>query len=207
MTNDLKETTKMYTPEYILDIRNGLYSKTGAVAKILQECGINSFPINVWEIARKLNFEVLEATFRDNNLSGMMVDALFVPTILKTLNCKRAIILNRNEKKNKQSFTIAHELGHFVYDCNENTNYFDARHTKNKTELTEDELKLKEKEDRVDEFAAMLLMPEIMFLEFVLNSPNRNDRELLRAEMAKVCMVEEEAVDKRFDELKIEFDR
>ena len=128
--------TKMYTPEYILDIRNGKYSETGAVAKILQECGINNFPINVWEIARILNFQVLEATFKDNAVSGMMVDALTVPPILNEFNCKRAIILKRNESKNMQSFTIAHELGHFAYDCNEETNYFDARHIKDKKILT-----------------------------------------------------------------------
>ena len=37
---------KMQTPEYILDIRSGKYSKTGAVMTILKECGISEFPIN-----------------------------------------------------------------------------------------------------------------------------------------------------------------
>lgn len=198
---------KMNTPGYILDIRQGKYSKTGAVTKILQECGISEFPVNVWEIARKLNFEVFDATFKQANVSGMMIDALEVPPVLSKFNCKRAIILNRNESKNIQSFTVAHELGHFVYDCNEESNYYDALHTKNKPILSEDERKQKEKEDQIDEFAAMLLMPETMFLQYINKSPNRYDRDALRAEMAKVCMVEENAVDIRFDELRIKFDK
>lgn len=206
MKNNLQEKTKMFTPEYILDIRKGKYSKTGAVARILQECGINSFPINVWEIARKLNFEVFDATFKESNVSGMMIDALTIPPMLEKFGCKRAIVLNRNERKSMQSFTVAHELGHFVFHCDEETNYFDARHTKNKEKLTDEEKIQKQKEDQIDEFAAMLLMPETMFVEFINNSPNRQNRELLKKEMAKVCMVEEDAVDKRFDELKIEFE-
>ena len=50
----------------------------------------------------------------------------------------------------------------------------------------------------------MLLMPEIMFREYISASVNRNDRKKLIEEMAKVCMVEEVAVEKRFRELGIE---
>lgn len=201
------EKSKMFTPEYIIDIRNGKYSRTGAVTKILRECGVNEFPVNVWEIARMLNFEVFDATFTQDNISGMMIDALEVPPMLERFHCKRAIILNKKEPKNIQSFTVAHELGHFAYDCNEETNYYDALHTKGKESLTEEEKLAKAKEDEIDEFAAMLLMPGTMFLEYINKSSNRYDRNALRAEMAKVCMVEEDAVDKRFDELKIKFDK
>ena len=203
----VNERKKMSTPDYIKDIRECQYSKSGAVAKILKECGIQSFPINVWEIARMLNFQVLEADFKNENTSGMMIDSLVVPDVLKKFNCKRAIILNRNERKSVQSFTIAHELGHFVYDCNEYTNCFDAYHVcreKSQAALNEEEQKNKAKEDEIDEFAAMLLMPEIMFREYISASVNRNDRKKLIEEMAKVCMVEEVAVEKRFRELGIE---
>lgn len=204
---DVNEKGKMKTPQYVLDIREGKYSKTGAVNEILHECGISEFPINAWEIARNLNFEVFDATFKKDNISGMLVDALEVPPMLEQFGCKRAIILNRNEPKNVQSFTVAHELGHFMYDCNEETNYYNAFHTKNKKRLTPKEEERKEQEDKIDEFAAMLLMPETMFLQYINKSDNRYDRSALKSEMAKVCMVTEEAVDKRFDELKIEFAR
>lgn len=94
-----------------------------------------------------------------------------------------------------------------MFDCNEESNYYDAFHTKNKQELTSEEKVQKEKEDEIDEFAAMLLMPETMFLEYIGKSPNRYDRDALKAEMSKVCLVEETAVDKRFDELKIDFEK
>ena len=199
---------KMQTPDYILDIRKGKYSKEGAVSAILRECNITKFPINVWNIARKLNFRVLEATFRDKNTSGMMIDADEVPEILKDFGCKRAIILNRNEEKNIQSFTIAHELAHFAYDCNESINCFDAYHISRERdgeELTAEERADKEKEDERDRFAAMLLMPEEMFRTYVNSSKNRNNRSQLAKELSEVCLVAEEAVERRFDELGIIF--
>ena len=88
----------MSTPDYIKDIREGRYSKSGAAAKILKECGIQSFPINVWEIARMLNFQVLEANFKNKNTSGMMIDSLVVPEVLRKFNCKRAIILRTGDR-------------------------------------------------------------------------------------------------------------
>lgn len=206
--NNINKKEKMNTPQYIRDIRNNLYSKEGAITKLLQEAGIESFPINVWSIARNLNFEVLEATFKNDNTSGMMIDALEVPRILEKFGCRRAIILNKNEKKSMQSFTIAHELGHFIFDCNDEENCFDAYHIsreKQVGELTKEEQRKKDKEDQIDEFAAMLLMPETMFREFIVKSKNRYNRKKLMEEMARVCMVEETAVNKRFDELGIEF--
>ena len=74
---------------------------------------------------------------------------------------------------------------------------------KSQAALNEEEQKNKAKEDEIDEFAAMLLMPEIMFREYISASVNRNDRKKLIEEMAKVCMVEEVAVEKRFRELGI----
>lgn len=211
MSENMKESNervKMATPDYVLDIRKGLYSFSGGIAKILKESNIKSFPINVWDIARKLNFEVLEATFKNEHTSGMMIDALEVPNVLKPFNCKRAIILNKQEKKSMQSFTIAHELGHFIFHCNENENCFDAYHIsreKDEINYTNAEIVQKEKEDEMDKFAAALLMPESMFMDFISKSPNRHDKVKLTKEMAKVCMVEEIAVEKRFAELGIEF--
>lgn len=51
----------------------------------------------------------------------------------------------------------------------------------------------------------MLLMPETMFLQYINKSSNRYNRDALKQEMAKVCMVEENAVDMRFDELRVGF--
>lgn len=202
------EQEKMQTPAYILDIRNGKYSKTGAIAKLLKECGIRRFPVNPWRIARTLNFEVFETTFKNANISGMMIDAHTVPPILEKFNCKRAIIVNKSEPRNIQSFTIAHELGHFLYDCNDDENWFDAYHiSKEKKDgpLSEKEQEEKKIEDMRDEFAAMLLMPESLFRDYVDSSENRDNKKALASELAKVCLVEEVAVEKRFEELGIEF--
>lgn len=204
----MNTSAKMSTPEYILDIRNGKYLKEAAIYKILSECHIDSFPINVWEIARILNFEVLEANFKDDHTSGILIDATTVPKVLEKFGTKRAIILNKKEPKNVQSFTIAHELGHFIYEANEKDNLFSAHHickAKQKNKFNLNERKKKNNEDQMDEFAAMLLMPEKMFKNYIRMSNNRYDKMQLAEEMAKVCMVEEEAVLRRFSELRIKF--
>lgn len=195
---------KMHTPQYILDIRNGKYTEETAVAKILKECGFNDFPINPWNIARQLNFEIFEMNFPKNNISGVMVDSAKVPKKLERFQCKRAIILNRAEDKKMQSFTIAHELGHFVYSCNEKENYFSAYHiSRDKTdeEMTSIDKKTKEEEDKMDRFAAMLLMPAKLFKRCVLYEVYWENKQVLTEKMSKICVVPKEAIEKRYEEL------
>lgn len=201
------ESKKMATPEYVYDIRNGKYTLDGAIHKILNECNIKSLPVNPWFIAKTFNFEIFNADFKEQNISGMMIDAISVPSALKAYKCKRAIILNRKESVKTKAFTIAHELAHFIFDCNEKGNCFDAYHiTKEKQDtLSDEELEKKNIEDQRDKFAASLLMPENLFVEYINNSLNRFDRGKLKKEMSEVCCVEEEAVERRFEEIGINF--
>ena len=191
MGEEKKTYVKMATPDYVQDIRRRRYTADGAVMKILKECGMKlEPPINVWAIARQLNFEVFEAGFKDAKVSGMMIDS---KKVVKMLGCKRAIVLNREENKERQAFTVAHELAHFVLHCNDRTDFFEAYHWgKEKRSLTEDE---------ADKFAAMLLMPTNTFSDVYQQLRNKYDTtELIRA-MSKIFMVEDEAVKRRIREI------
>lgn len=200
MGEEKKTYVKMATPDYVQDIRRRRYTADGAVMKILKECGMKlEPPINVWAIARQLNFEVFEAGFKDAKVSGMMIDS---KKVVKMLGCKRAIVLNREENKERQAFTVAHELAHFVLHCNDRTDFFEAYHWgKEKRSLTEEEKQKKKLEDEADKFAAMLLMPTNTFSDVYQQLRNKYDTtELIRA-MSKIFMVEDEAVKRRIREI------
>ncbi len=199
---------KKVTPEYILEIRDNKYSVENAVSRILEECGIDKYPVDVWKIAKTLGFTVFEANFKDDCNSGMMFDKKEVPEAFKKYDAKRAIVLNRKESAIGQAFTVAHEIAHFSLHVNDKDDFFEAFHiskVKKIEDFNENDKQLKKREDEADNFAANLLMPTNMFLKFIINSPNKNSKEKLKSELTSAFLVEEEAVERRFKELSINF--
>lgn len=130
---------------------------------ILSELNIRtSNQIDVFKIAEYLDVDVKPAIL-DNSISGLFV----------IKNQKPYIRYNENEVPQRQNFTIAHELGHFV--LHKDTPLFVE---KNETVLyrnldsTTGEL-LKEKE--ANSFAASLLMPKMFIEEEIKNIPSGVD--------------------------------
>ena len=94
------KTGDEFTPGYILQIRKEIEDKTitfdEAVREILEKNYMEkSIPVNVWELARRLGFQVLEGDFQDKHTSGMMIDS---QDIISPFKSKRAIIINRLDK-------------------------------------------------------------------------------------------------------------
>ena len=205
--NERKEITE----QYILDARNKFQKDKYDVQKIVQyiieNLDIHEIPVNVWQIARDLGLEVLEANFKNKNVSGSIIVTEKIPDLLKSFNTNKAIILNKNEDSKVQAFTVAHELGHYVMDISGKTSFFENYHiSKEKKEiLTNEERQRKLIEDRADKFAAMLLMPEKEFIEYYENSIMKDTKEIYE-EMANKFMVPIEGVKKRFEELNIKND-
>ena len=205
--NERKEITE----QYILDARNKFqndnYSVEEIVKDIIKNIDIDEIPVNVWQIARHLGLEVLEANFKNKNVSGSIIVTEEVPDLLKQFNANKAIILNREEDSKVQAFTVAHELGHYVMDISEKSSFFENYHiSKEKNELlTEKGKQRKEIEDRADKFAAMLLMPEKEFIEYYENSITKNTEDIYE-EMANKFMVPIEGIKKRFEELNMKND-
>lgn len=109
---------KEITEQYILDARskfqNDKYDVQKIVQYIIENLDIHEIPVNVWQIARDLGLEVLEANFKNKNVSGSIIVTEKIPDLLKSFNTNKAIILNRDEDSKVQAFTVAHELGHYV---------------------------------------------------------------------------------------------
>ncbi|AIR81881.1 ImmA/IrrE family metallo-endopeptidase [Staphylococcus epidermidis] len=62
------------------------------------------------------------------------------------------IFINKNHSENRQRFTIAHEIGHYLFKHNDNIKYRQEKYKYNEKEL---------KEERIaNDFSANLLMPE-----------------------------------------------
>ena len=116
--------------------------------QLLSKLGYLEPPVNIMEVARVIGLSLAEAEFSaaNNHISGL----------LDYRNNK--IIVNKEEPGNRQNFTIAHEIGHFVLHkdwitSNDYQPMFRQKESFNKKN---------EKEVEADIFAAHLLVPKYM---------------------------------------------
>lgn len=113
---------------------------------ILEKFGLDSLPINVEAIAKKLNVVVTRVEFPDDSISGALE---------KKRTGKSTIFVNDKHKEVRRRFTIAHELGHFILHDHEGihvdkTIFF--RNNDSKEAVYRNEID-------ANKFAAELLMP------------------------------------------------
>jgi Zn-dependent peptidase ImmA (M78 family) len=103
------------------------------------------FPVDPVRIARDLGIDVLEVEL-DSDIAG---------AILKEPGQDPTIFLNDKDSPNRQRFTAAHELGHYVMHSNE-PDAFDYIDNRMAFEADEDNME----EAFADSFATALLMPK-----------------------------------------------
>ena len=120
------------------------------VDNILSENDINSPPVNLAKIARRLNVEVVKQDAAEH-ISGMLINA----------GVGKALIgVNAKHHPNRQRFTIAHEFGHFLLHKFDGV-HFDGKNTGLQINFRDE--KSSTGEDLVEReanlFAAELLMP------------------------------------------------
>jgi Zn-dependent peptidase ImmA (M78 family) len=70
---------------------------------LLKMAKVKEAPVNVHEIAKLLGFTIIETEF-PNSYSG----EIFIEGNVKSIG------VNKNHTKNRQRFTVAHELGHYL---------------------------------------------------------------------------------------------
>lgn len=106
----------------------------------------NKFPVDPVAIAHGLGIDVVEVEL-DDNIAG---------AILKEPGQDPTIFLNDKDSPNRQRFTAAHELGHYVMHANapDEFDYIDSRSSFEVA--TEENLA----ESFADSFATALLMPK-----------------------------------------------
>lgn len=190
---------KLDVPKYVKDVKDGTYTIDTAIKKILDENNIVSPPVNVFKIARSMNFDLFSVNFDDDNIKGIMVDG---DEKYKPFNSKRFIVINKNDYSTRQLFTIGHEIGHFILHCNNKVNFYE-RYTENKNCIGDTKKELIERQ--ADFFSASLLMPSAWVDDFVLKlkikSPNIKDNTIITL-LSQYFLVSEETAKRRLLERK-----
>ena len=144
------------------DVRSYEEAKLAEVARMMLDLlgdQENVFPVKVVELSQKLGFEIYRAAFDDAQQSGLIVVDSSLPETMDVTSSK-VVFLNRNDSTAHQRFTVAHELGHYIFDYSEENTptYCEAYITND-----DHEKESSEKERRVNRFAAELLMPRKAF--------------------------------------------
>jgi len=129
----------------------------------------NNGPINVKEIAESMGVHVQSSDTKDN-VSGFLY---------RDTNTGAVIGVNSDQNENRQRFTIAHELGHFLLHEGEpffiDDNFFKINLRDNKSSKGSDTIEIE-----ANYFAAELLMPRLILekkLESIKNIDVINDEE------------------------------
>ncbi|MEA5576070.1 ImmA/IrrE family metallo-endopeptidase [Anabaena sp. UHCC 0451] len=133
-----------------------------AAQKILERFG-DTLPIKLDAILKEHNISVRKEKLEDKT-SGMLV-----------IKDSYAIIgINDNHHPNRQRFTIAHELGHFLLHHTVSNVFIDSSLVFFRDEKASEGTKRQEIE--ANTFAAELLMPESVLIEKVRNLPPDDDK-------------------------------
>jgi Zn-dependent peptidase ImmA (M78 family) len=164
--------------------------------KVLDEHCPNGAPVNVQKVAEKLGI-VVKFENVDDDLSGFL---------FRDSDSGHTIIgVNKSHHRNRQNFTIAHELGHFLLHEAERV-HLDSRKSGYALQLRSPESATGENinEREANLFAAELLMPA-KFLEKDLRSRTLDllgdkDEDALK-ELAKRYKVSVQALTIRLDNL------
>lgn len=137
--------SKQYTPNNVKDAAN----------KILSVNEENP-PVKIVNICRNMGFSIFQQKLPEQICGYIAVDG----ELKDRLSTDRIISVNKDESPKRRRFTIAHELGHFLFgfkpDATEFYNAFELNHAEEEQEPDEDET-------LVNRFAAELLMPEDVF--------------------------------------------
>ena len=133
--------------------------------KLLRDHGVTSPPVDVEGIAKavgiSVNYERLE-----NDVSGLM---LFENGVAK-------VAINESHHRNRQRFTLAHEIGHVLLHAKDDRVFVDRRFFRNewssKGELRE--------EIEANAFAASLLMPQSLIKQYLDTEGGITDIDVFR---------------------------
>lgn len=127
--------------------------------EVLVENFIESPPIVIHQLAENYGLSVFKAVFEDNEIAGYLdVD-------------KKRVVVNQEDSEERQNFSIAHELGHWLMHRDEvEANKDDIRIIYRKPLGGENN----PLEIEANAFAAYLLVPDEMFKQF----HDKTDQEL-----------------------------
>lgn len=149
----------------------------------------------VFEIGQALNktgFRIFRAELDDDTSGVFACDKGFEKYL--GAGKKKVVLLNKNKSLENQRFTMAHELGHYIFDY-EHKEYF-SKHGSEEADTP--------KEKRASRFAAALLMKKDEFKDsFEALKIMGYDPKSIVESLAKEYCVPQTAVARRIEELKL----
>lgn len=157
--------------------------------KVLKKFDIKQAPVDVEKIANSLGIGVVRVKFSKDEISGAIK--------MKGKLGNPVIAVNEDHVKERQRFTIAHEIGHYILHSIESMHvdsthepvYFrDANAVSSTTNL---------KEMQANQFAAELLMPSDMVIRNLQNDfklKNNNEDVEIIARLAQKYNVSQQAM-------------
>ena len=160
---------------------------TGYARRVISRARITAPPVNVQRIAEAYGVEVIEESFPDD-ISGA----------LHRGREQSVIAVNKGHHENRQRFTIAHELGHYLLHA-DSPAYYDHEHQVGvhfRASTAAGNWDVKEVE--ANRFAAELLMPRRMIIEAIQRSGAAE-----ASTLAKLFEVSEEAMTYRLADIRI----
>lgn len=196
---------KMYK-EFLSDIRNktknieDMPERAKDALKYFQVTDFSS-GVPIVEMLTKLGFKIYQSRLEPENLSAYIA---INPQYEDIYGSNKIICVNIKDNIGHKKFALAHELGHYLFDFNEDKNlyYYDTYFAeKGRDNLEESEEKIEEK--RANKFAANLLMPEIEFREKYEQFKKLQSKIDIVSALGHYFWVSSTAVLKRFNELGI----
>lgn len=163
MNHDFLEVSKMFSQlirETQSNPRNAFPEETAnKILQIIKYSEKNSSAVPIIDIAKSMGFFVNITDNLPNNDSGFIIIS---PELKEHFYSNKGIVVSNKIKYGKARFVIAHEIGHYLFDFNEQTeaqfSHIFKEHYNKESQHDPNEL-------RVNQFAACLLMPRSAFSE------------------------------------------
>jgi len=156
-----------------------------AADKLLNDNNILKAPVDINRIAKKLGIKIVKLKFANDKISGLLK--------LKSKSGKPVIAVNEGHHINRQRFTIAHEIGHYLLH-NINDLHVDSGAVYFRDEKSAQATNIKE--IQANQFASELLMPRniiIHDLKKVIEKNNNNIEDSL-LELSEAYGVSQQAM-------------
>lgn len=155
------------TSEFVNSLRDSYIddnSLKGIVAKLLDKFGTHDYPIPVENILKAMGFSIFASDTLKPNISAFIaVDN----ELEKSFDTNRIVVANKNDSIEHQRFAIAHEIAHWIFDCPDQSRFYDTYNTDSDyTNIST--------EYRANKFAAELMMPCSDFTDYVNMQKTQN---------------------------------
>lgn len=187
----------MYT-QAIDNIRRNKYTLDNVkkAAEEILSIGTPCIPVKIIDICQKMGFSIFQQELSKQMCGYIAINGEFK----EKLGTDRIISVNKKEFPKRRRFTVAHELGHFLFNFDPNKiefyNAFEISHIEGNDDPNE---------LLVNRFAAELLMPQKEFTQkyYELMKKNKSSSEQLYEtiqELSDLFLVPPKAVQRRIEE-------